>query len=437
MASLSKRRAIASSFCNSTQLSLHLSHPAAHFNRLHAAQAGTVVVWDRTASTGHAWQKLRPGEDTDAFLSRLLGQPDCYVTVNEFRGWRLTRLVTQLRACFVDIDPPSGAPAPSLEYLLAHLRDQKMPPPSLAVSSGRGWHLYWLLEPAGRDALPRWQAIQNALIESLRPLGADPVARDCARVLRLAGTINAKNGAEVLGTIVTGWSWTLTELETEVLGDVPKLPRTKAKVRDLTAARATADGPRRAPSVGLCGIYRRWFLVSQDLVLIAKAHPHGIPDGHRDVWLHLTTVALSWFMSDPERIAEEIGSLARKWTTGLTTDEIRRAGKCAIDRAFDAAAGKTHRWRGVDIDPRYQYKRETLWQLLSPIIPASLVESLRAIVPAEIRQRREKERQARRDRVAEGRRTSHRAGRRSLGQPWLELGISRRTYFRRQRAKKC
>jgi hypothetical protein len=63
------------------------------------------------------------------------------------------------------------------------------PPADIVVSSGRGFHLYWLLtSPIPADAQAR------AILRGLqRRVGSDAV-HDFARVLRLPCTINHKNG---------------------------------------------------------------------------------------------------------------------------------------------------------------------------------------------------------------------------------------------------
>ena len=40
------------------------------------------------------------------------------------------------------------------------------------------------------------------------------------------------------------------------------------------------------------------------------------------------------------------------------------------------------------VDPRYRYRRETLYRALEPLIPAGLLPSMRAIIPDELAQER-------------------------------------------------
>ena len=62
--------------------------------------------------------------------------------------------------------------------VLNMLDDKGVPLPSLMLDSGRGLQLKWLLDTAiPRQALPRWNAIQNYLVASLEDFGADARAK--------------------------------------------------------------------------------------------------------------------------------------------------------------------------------------------------------------------------------------------------------------------
>jgi hypothetical protein len=124
------------------------------------------------------------------------------------------------------------------------LQDEGLPAPGLSIATGRGVALLWRHVPVPRAALPRWQACQQRLWEVLRPFGADRLALDPARVLRLIGTRNSKTGTlvEALSQLSEAWDF-------EVLaGELLPLSRGElAQVRSLNAARAARPG-RRSPS---------------------------------------------------------------------------------------------------------------------------------------------------------------------------------------------
>lgn len=144
---------------------------------------------------------------------------DVYMSQNGMAPFRRRSVanVVHLNACFVDLDtyqiPSLGGLAypERLQAVLANAGD--LPLPTLAADSGRGIYLVWALkapffigtEKGSGTAqaalrakyLGRWQRVEDLLVRRLADFGADPRARDAARVLRLAGSVNQRNGRAV------------------------------------------------------------------------------------------------------------------------------------------------------------------------------------------------------------------------------------------------
>jgi hypothetical protein len=408
--------------------------PLEHFELLHRPnQHGIAVLWERQ-SLAKRWHKLAPDDPHIPALLRLqAGTRDGFLTVNEFHGWRQVASLKSLRSLYVDIDSNL-----SLDDIADALHDAKLPWPSLIVWSGRGVHLYWLHASLPARVLPVWQRCQDILVKALASAGADPAAKDCTRLLRLSGTLNAKNDAVVRGQVFDPEPWDWHSLCDEILGPRSAPQPKTAQLRDLAVARADRGQRLRTGS-----IYDWWHLVYRDLLAIADKHWFGgIPAGHRDQFLFLSSVALSWF-AHTDTLEAELTRRAQTWTPGLKVGEVRDA----IQRAQKAKAGEKVLWQGQERDPRYWYKRETLHGLMEPLIDAELAPTLRAIVSDQIwrEHRRETQRkhETTRDRVAEGRHESNERGRRegsvkmdsaAQQKPWEALGISRRTWYRRKEA---
>lgn len=407
---------------------------------LHGAAHGTVILWERLG-TAKRWLKLRPGAaEIPEILSAQAGGEDRYMTVNQFYGWRTIDKLQSLRAMYLDIDGCTD-----LNRVLEALRYAGLPPPSAVVFSGRGIHLYWIHELVPSRALPVWQRCQDKLIALMKDVGADPAARDCPRVLRLVGSVNAKNSAQAHGLVFDEQKWNFHDLCNVILGYRPERVQPSerdthkpksATVRDLTTARANRGQRPRNGS-----IYDRWYLVYQDLRAIAGHYGKpGIPEGHRHTWLLLTAVALSWF-AQPETISEELTRQAKIWTPGQTDADVLSALKEPLKRAQAASQGMTREYEGEQVDARFRYKRETLYGLLQKIIPPELAPKLRAIVSDDTRAVHKQETDAAReatraprDRVAEGRHKTRREDSAAAMAPWDVIGISRATYYRRQSA---
>jgi hypothetical protein len=363
------------------QLSLSLSQPLNHHERLHHAAHGTVLYWEKSKSESR-WTKIQPQDPAAKIIPAFSGHSDTYLTVNQFYGWRNVRQLKSLRCCYVDIDGTTD-----LDAGLDALRAAQMPAPSFAVFSGRGLHFYWLLEPTPAQALPVWQRIQDALIKTLAPIGGDTKARDCARVLRLIGTKNSKSDTEVRGLILTDTVWTLHELADEVLGVRQKKT---AQLFDMAASGARKKKPSSRPRTG--SIYDWWHLVYRDLIAITDHHWFGgVAPGHRDQILFLMSVSLSWF-AHPDVLKDEIIKTAHTFTPTFSEQEIEAQMEPVLHRASEAAAGKRYTWNGKEVDPRYRFKAETLREWLGDLIAPELHNHLRALAPKEVIAQRKKER---------------------------------------------
>lgn len=353
--------------------------PESHFELLHREAHGTVVVWEKLLGK-NVWTKLHPGDaGVPEFLGGLSGRKDVFLTVNEFDGWNLTRLLRSLRALYVDLDREVW-----LEFVFEALCEAGLPEPSVVVESGRGMHLYWLMEPTPPRALPIWQEMQDKLFEALRPLGADPRAKDCTRLLRMVGTENGKWGKEVKGTSCRGFHWPFSSLRFEILGE--RKPRKKPE-------RGGGSKERRVPrkSSAACGsIYAWWHVVFEDLFRMAE-YWGTIPEGHRDEWLFLVGVALSWF-SSAEALRNELVSAAKTFTPGLRTPEITKVAKLIQRRAEAVGRGETVEWMGEQVDPRYRFRRSVLYSRLRDLIPDDLLGRMRAIIPDALAKERKSER---------------------------------------------
>lgn len=130
-----------------------------------------------------------------------------YYAVSSFagRGSRKQDDVLATKLLALDIDCGDNKPLKSqpdgIRALRAFIQNNKLPAPTLIVSSGNGLHVYWVLD----RALPRaeWLPLASAMRAIIprcptsgRFLFDTSVTADSARVLRAPGTTNRKGGAE-------------------------------------------------------------------------------------------------------------------------------------------------------------------------------------------------------------------------------------------------
>ena len=229
-----------------------LATPVDHALALHPAGAGRVSIARRLHG---GWREQSvPVADLAYAARQLAGETDVYLTQNRFFGRRrLVSRLAELDALFVDLDyykteHADAHPPHVLTLALEALQDERLPPPSFAVASGRGLALVWLHHAVPRAALPRWRACQHVLWHTLRHLGADRLASDAARVLRLVGTRNSRSSTLVEGLMAPREPWDFDQLADEIL------PLQRAElgrgpmVEQARSAHRHRDTPRPPPS---------------------------------------------------------------------------------------------------------------------------------------------------------------------------------------------
>jgi len=117
--------------------------------------------------------------ELEAVLHAADGQTDTYVSQNRFRGKRRAVVnVLELCSMYSDLDYYKApelrdlSPEAVLEKVLERLRDEGIPGPSLALSSGRGLQAVWAHKPVGRKEMPTWNAAQDRIYRVLGPMRA-------------------------------------------------------------------------------------------------------------------------------------------------------------------------------------------------------------------------------------------------------------------------
>jgi hypothetical protein len=390
-------------------------------------------------SEGRWTEKAYPAGELADLLPRYAGERDVYLSTQSFFGWRR---ICQLAACgalAVDLDfhkVPALAqmhPRGVLDDARTALERAGQPEPSLAISSGRGLYLLWLHGKVPRKALPRWNACQRALWETLRPLGADRGALDAARVLRLVGSRNSKNGAFVETIRGPGETWEFDDLANEVL------PHTREQIHDLRVQRAARDARKpekrqQAPPQGFTGA-TLWEARLSDLQALRRLR-HGVelPPGQRDHWLFLAGVAMSW-LCEPVVLRRELYALARE-AGGWGDRESQSRMQAVFCRAHAAARGETVEWQGLQVDSRYRFRSQTIMELLE--ITGQEERAMRTLISPDEERRRDRERKQKerreagmKDRAAAAARTDsqvrqlHEQGR-STADIAVQVGVSER-----------
>jgi hypothetical protein len=313
---------------------------------------GTVVL----ARGGPPWQEqdLRPFE-LDMGVYDLAGKPDAYITQNRFSGSRrLVQDVSTLTCLYADLDyynVPELAGRPPEAVLEKAL--EKVPEPSLAISSGRGLCLVWQHKAVGRTELPRWNDAQHSLYRSLKVVGADVKAKDAARVFRLIGTVNSKNGAMVRTLHNGGHVYDFEKLA-EAL---PVVEEQDAEVYDLRVQRA-ARGGFKGPRVWTEETLWESRLTDFQTLRHLRFGHRGMSD-FRDRWLFLAGVAMSWLVDSHALLERELLGLAEEIGWSDRRKARQKMGQ-VFERVVMAARGDDRRVQGPGVGPALSLQQRDL-----------------------------------------------------------------------------
>lgn len=255
-----------------------------------------------------------------------------------------------------------------------------LPPPTLsAASSGKGAYAVWVLtDPLPANRLAEWQPVQNDLCRILKPYGADPRARDAARVLRVPGSTH-QSGSKV-HYWQTGPAYSFHALQSAIKALAPPPPEPRPIKRTTTGQR-----PARLFN-GFTLAHARL----NDLRLIARNR--GKLDDFRKRFMFVYSCCAAWFLHTADDIARETELFAQdyfqdaqRYTRRLITTTLRR-----FDQAKSGVLIPWNSPRGiVEVDQRYRLRNETIMEWLG--VDDSELTDCSVIIPARLKQERNRQ----------------------------------------------
>ena len=400
-----------------SQAWLPFADAGTHFDTLHGQHPHYVAVC--TTSEGADWKQRVYAHDTARSMAgNLAADHECYISQSGLKTSRNRRRVSDvasLNAHWVDLDIYNTPHVNrSANEMLALMQKQHtwLPAPTMIVSSGRGYHFEWVfIEHVGADSLPIWQATQDTLTDMLKPLGADPAVRDAARVLRLVGSRNEKNGALVTAQIDTGGGVDFKKFARLVKKHKPAAPTKDNPARThqpVTARTNTQKAPRvystkDAANRARISDYSLARARMIDCVTLAELRGAPLTD-FRSRLLFVYGVAGAWYWSSNDHAIYELNQFSQDY---FADHDSYGAQRCftVLERMKKASRGETQEWLGRSVDPRYKLTNKYIIEKLLEITPAEQTH-MQTIFSKEEKARRRSERE-RRIRAAEGKRTQY------------------------------
>jgi hypothetical protein len=403
------------------------------------------IFYDTGKVTSSGYRKKRQESyllrDMPEVLRGLGGSQDMYLSQSEFKKPN-RQTVNFLRAglSHVDLDYYKiqglsfRSPQQVLNHVFKLLEAAQIPAPNLAVDSGRGLQLKWIYNsPIPDRALPRWQLVQDYLVQMLRPLGADPAARDASRVLRLAGTFNAKSRTMVQVIHEAPVTYSFDEIANSLLpytrNDLADLKRERAEakhqrleiVADNSVIIQTPSGLKKK-SIGSLNWQRLL-----DLRQLCELRS-GIDEGQR---MYMLMYQVNFLMlsgaNNPQQIWNELVAISRSIDSSWKPDYSDLSTVLAKAQAHQR--GERVEFAGKECTPLYTPKSQTLIDIFQ--IGPDEERFLHTIISKGEVKRRDRDRHAA-ARRASGAVTREEYEHNSLTRqkPWEKLGVSRATWYR-------
>lgn len=170
-----------------------ISEAMTYVSNLHEGNDTDAVLFALAIHSGEVSQiSFRLSEINEDFIGRLLSVENVFLSVNSFfKRERSQDSLQRFSAVFLDFDDVND-PEAFLDDLEASGRLQGIPP-SIAVASGNGLHLYWLLNGCYANRLTKdfVGRVQRELLKRFPE--ADKQVKDFARVMRLPGSTHLKD----------------------------------------------------------------------------------------------------------------------------------------------------------------------------------------------------------------------------------------------------
>lgn len=264
-------------------------------------------------------------------LGKWIGEDVFFSQNTFFKPQRNIENIRQLRSLYVDLDFYLFNYDPS--WVLGKLEHEYfgklIPKPNILIFSGQGLVLIWLLEPVPYKALPLWQIVQYYLLQQLKELGGDPKAADAARIFRIAGSVNSKNGVEVRAEYRHDYKYDLRQIQHDYLPELSEV---------ISPTLQKKKQGRKKKIVQLFNTHKLHYARLRDLVKLVELRNYNV-NGYRELICFLYRYWLCCYTNDPIEALNQTQMFNLQFTIPLPLSEIERATRSA-ERAWEARSNE-------------------------------------------------------------------------------------------------
>lgn len=403
----------------------------------------------------NGYPKLRQISYTLNALSAGIAKQDltknCYISQNQFWSWkRNITTLKRLTMVFLDLeiyheknplfDINEVSPEQAAQLFIYFLKDYEganLPLPTLINFSGRGLHVKWIFkEPQSKYPLPRWQAMQDQLI-AIAQKGqwrVDTGVKDAARVLRMVGSVNQKNG-QVCRTVFyepqnyydfeTLCEWILPFTRQQLAEKKEHNQAEKAKREARQQAQAKSEDKT---------IWKPWTGFTQaslnyarfcDMQVLCERRG-GFKEGMRMyAFFYMLNFLVGSRLVKTENFYDEAESIRRNHFAKWNYDKSELSS--LFKRAEQFNNGEVIEFDNKKVTPLYRITNNNLIQLFE--ITQHEMKHLRTIINEDEKKLRRKVIEVER-RCQKGMKPQSNSL--SRKKPWETLGVSRSTFFRKK-----
>lgn len=291
----------------------------------HHDSNGWITVAKRTENGTFKQYHFQP-QELASELTEWLGEDVFFSQNTFFKPERSIQNIRQLRSLYIDLD--FYLFNYDMSWVMGKLQHEyfgkSIPDPNILIFSGQGLVLIWLLEPAPYKALPLWQAVQNHFLATLTDLGGDPKASDAARVFRIDGSINAKNGVEVRAEYRHDYKYELRQIQFDYLPELNEVSQKNVKKKP----------GRKKKIASLFNTYKLHYARLMDLVKLVEIREYEVT-GYRETICFLYRYWLCCYTNDPQEALNQAISFNLQFTKPLPLKEVERSTRSA-EKAWEA-----------------------------------------------------------------------------------------------------
>lgn len=281
---------------------------------------------------------------------------DCFVSVNTYyRRKRDTRSVRHLNAFYVDLDYYDFGLSLDdvLNAIEFYVKTERIPMPTIILDSGRGAYAIWKIESvpgAYKQTKNLYNHIQQYICDLFRDFGADPKAKDIARILRVPFSINTKVNKRVEIIKMNSENVYTMKMFKEYVDPFEEY----AEPYDYNKKAVKKTKSKKSKIKYLFTVYSLNKGRCADLERLCELRDYNMT-GYRNRIVHMYTYFLFCIHECDKIVTNKVQELNDEFTEPLSDKELRSIVR-TCKRAYDDHL--------KDYKKGYNYKHETIIELL-------------------------------------------------------------------------